>query len=140
MVFGKVTPGRGYIHERPSHRSLQTRLVLVFSQRLSSFAGKDPAVDPALAAYRFAAQYVLESSIRLVRGRAYISVQLIDGLTGRYLWAERFEAIHSRGIGTDGQNRGQNCLLLSQSLIFMTEDMRAKSKSPESFSAWGVSI
>jgi DNA-binding winged helix-turn-helix (wHTH) protein/tetratricopeptide (TPR) repeat protein len=108
---------------------------LVFSQRLSSFAGKDPAVDPALAVYRFAAQYVLESSIRLVRGRAYISVQLIDGLTGRYLWAERFEQFIAEGL-TLTDKIADRIAAAVQSLMFMTEDMRAKSKSPEDFSAW----
>jgi DNA-binding winged helix-turn-helix (wHTH) protein/tetratricopeptide (TPR) repeat protein len=121
------------------HEDLLTALsrpgwFIVLSPR-PSFADKFLAADPAAVASKFSAQYALESGIRLVQDRTYISVQLVDGLSGRYLWAQRFEQFISEGLALSDKVAHRIATAV-QFWIFTTEDMRANSKSPESFSAW----
>jgi TolB-like protein len=100
-----------------------------------SFAGNGQTIDPMLAAHKFAAHYVLESSIRLAHERAYISARLVDGLDGGYLWAERFEQFISHGSALTSKISDRFAAAV-QYWIFTTEDMRARCESPAAFSTW----
>jgi TolB-like protein/DNA-binding SARP family transcriptional activator len=59
--------------------------------RASSFTYKGRAVDPRQVARELCVRYVLEGSVRKAASRVRIAGQLIDGLTGAHLWADRFE-------------------------------------------------
>ena len=59
--------------------------------RNSSFAYKDKAVDIKQVARELGAGYVLEGSVRKGGARVRITAQLIDGLHGHHLWAERYD-------------------------------------------------
>ena len=59
--------------------------------RNSCFAYKDRAVDIKQAARELGAGYVLEGSVRKGGTRVRITAQLIDGLHGHHLWAERYD-------------------------------------------------
>jgi adenylate cyclase len=59
--------------------------------RNSTFAYKGQSPDIREVARALGANYVLEGSIRQGRGRARITVQLIDAATGNHVWAERFD-------------------------------------------------
>src|SRR5262245_4074900 len=59
--------------------------------RNSSFAFRDSSVDVREIAKRLNARYVVEGSHRQVGHRIRITAQLIDGTTGRCIWAERYE-------------------------------------------------
>ena len=59
--------------------------------RNSSFVFKGQSVDIREAALRLGVRYVLEGSVRKAGSRVRINVQLIDGLSGGHLWAERYD-------------------------------------------------
>ena len=59
--------------------------------RNSTFAYKGQAVDVNQVGRELGVRYVLEGSVRKAGGRVRITAQLIDALTGTYLWADRFE-------------------------------------------------
>ncbi|MFQ5954958.1 MAG: adenylate/guanylate cyclase domain-containing protein [Kiloniellales bacterium] len=59
--------------------------------RNSTFAYKDQSPDVRQVASDLDARYVLEGSVRKAGNRVRITAQLIDGSTGKHLWAERFD-------------------------------------------------
>jgi adenylate cyclase len=59
--------------------------------RNSSFVYKGQAVDVKQVARELGVRYVLEGSVRKGGNRVRITGQLIDGLTGAHLWADRFD-------------------------------------------------
>jgi adenylate cyclase len=59
--------------------------------RNSSFAYKSRAVDVRKIGHELGVRYLLEGSVRKIGGRVRITAQLVDGLTGGHLWAERYD-------------------------------------------------
>jgi adenylate cyclase len=59
--------------------------------RNSSFTYKGKAVKVQQVAEDLGVQYVLEGSVQRSKERIRINVQLIDAITGRHLWAERYD-------------------------------------------------
>jgi TolB-like protein len=57
----------------------------------STFAFKGRAVKIQDASRELGARYILEGSVQRSNGRLRITAQLVDGHTGRQLWAERYE-------------------------------------------------
>ncbi|MGK0168657.1 MAG: adenylate cyclase [Gammaproteobacteria bacterium] len=68
----------------------QWRLFPVIA-RNSTFTYKGRAVDIVQAAAELGAGYVVEGSIRRGSDRVRVTAQLIDGKTGRHVWAERVD-------------------------------------------------
>jgi TolB-like protein/class 3 adenylate cyclase/tetratricopeptide (TPR) repeat protein len=67
-----------------------TRWLFVIA-RNSSFTYKGRPVDVKQASRELGVRYVLEGSVRKAANRVRITAQLIDGLNGAHLWAERFD-------------------------------------------------
>jgi len=59
--------------------------------RQSTFFYKGKPVKIKQVSEEFGVQYVLEGSVQRSADRIRITAQLIDALTGRHLWAERYE-------------------------------------------------
>jgi adenylate cyclase len=59
--------------------------------RQSSFAYKNKAVTAQQVAEELGVQYLVEGSIERTSNQFRISAQLIDALTGRLVWADRYE-------------------------------------------------
>jgi len=59
--------------------------------RNSTFAYKGKAVKVQKVAEELGVRYVLEGSVQKSEDRVRILVQLIDALTGRHLWSERYD-------------------------------------------------
>ncbi len=59
--------------------------------RNSTFAYKGQSPDVRMVARELGARYVLEGSVRRAGKRLRITGQLIDGLSGNHLWAEKFD-------------------------------------------------
>jgi len=57
----------------------------------SSFAYKGKPANLREVSRELGVRYVLEGSVQRSEGRVRISAQLIDGPTGRHLWAERYQ-------------------------------------------------
>jgi len=59
--------------------------------RNSSFSYKGKSSDVRQVGRELGVRYVLEGSIRRAGNRIRITAQLIDSLTGRHIWAERYD-------------------------------------------------
>jgi adenylate cyclase len=59
--------------------------------RNSSFAYKGQAPDIRKVSRELGVRYVLEGSVRRAASRVRINAQMIDGVTGGHLWAERYD-------------------------------------------------
>jgi adenylate cyclase len=59
--------------------------------RNTSFTFKGPAVDIARVARELGVRYVVEGSVRKAGQRVRITAQLIEALSGRHLWADRYD-------------------------------------------------
>jgi TolB-like protein/Tfp pilus assembly protein PilF len=59
--------------------------------RNSSFTYKGRAVDVKQVGRELGVRYVLEGSVRKAANRIRITGQLVDGITGAHLWADRFD-------------------------------------------------
>ena len=59
--------------------------------RNSSFSYRGRAVDVKQVAHELGVRYVLEGSIRVSGDRMRVTGQLIEGVLGRHLWADKFD-------------------------------------------------
>jgi adenylate cyclase len=59
--------------------------------RQSSFSYKGKPVKVKQVSEELGVQYVLEGSVQRSGDRIRINAQLINALTGRHIWAERYE-------------------------------------------------
>jgi adenylate cyclase len=59
--------------------------------RNSSFAYKGRAVDARVVCAELGVRYLLEGSVRREGNRLRITVQLIDGVSGGHVWADRYD-------------------------------------------------
>jgi TolB-like protein len=66
---------------------------LTVTSRSSSDAVRnvDPPLDAASMAAKLAVAALLEGSVARDRGRLRVAVQLVDGTTGKVMWAERYD-------------------------------------------------
>ena len=61
------------------------------SARNSSFQFKGKSVDIPQVARQLKVSHVLEGSVRKAGGKVRITAQLIDGVSGNHIWAERYD-------------------------------------------------
>jgi adenylate cyclase len=59
--------------------------------RNSTFVYKDKAVDVKQVGRDLGTRYVLEGSVRRTNQRVRVTVQLVETVTGRHLWAEKYD-------------------------------------------------
>ena len=59
--------------------------------RNSTFQYKGQAVDVKQIAHKLGVQFILEGSVRRIGDQVRINTQLIDGISGGQLWAERYD-------------------------------------------------
>jgi adenylate cyclase len=64
---------------------------LAVASRNSTFLFKGKAVDVQRVSRELDSRFVVEGSVRRLGERIRITVQLIDGETGKHVWAERFD-------------------------------------------------
>ena len=64
---------------------------LMVISRNSTFVYKGKAVNVQEVARTFGVHYVVEGSVRKIGSRVRITVQLIDAMTDRHVWAERYD-------------------------------------------------
>jgi adenylate cyclase len=61
--------------------------------RNSTFTYKGKAVKIQQVAEELGVRYVLEGSVQISKNRLRVTAQLIDAITGRHVWVERFDRI-----------------------------------------------
>jgi adenylate cyclase len=59
--------------------------------RTTSFSLRDAATTAPQIAERLGVTHVLEGSVRKAGGRVRVTAQLVDGVSGAHLWAERYD-------------------------------------------------
>ena len=103
--------------------------------RNSAFSFKGQSPDVRRVARELDARYVVEGSLRKVGERIRLTVQLVEGATGKHIWAERYDRNLSDIFDLQDE--------LTQTLVGAIEPELAKAeqgmarvKSPELLSAW----
>jgi adenylate cyclase len=87
-------PEQGYFSDGISEditTDLSKISALGVTARNTAFTFKDRAVNVCEVARELGVSHVLEGSVRKVGDRVRINAQLIDGLTGEHVWAERYD-------------------------------------------------
>jgi TolB-like protein/tetratricopeptide (TPR) repeat protein len=107
--------------------------------RNSTFVYKGRAVDVRAVARDLGVRYVLEGSVRRSGDKVRIAAQLIEGVNGAHLWAERFEG--AVGDIFDFQDEITRSVIgLIEPRIRQAEIERARRKRPESVDAWDLYV
>jgi adenylate cyclase len=87
-------PGKEYLSDGITEQIITSlsKLPRVFViSRTSTFSYKDKPVKVQQVAEELGVRYVLEGSVQQSGDKIRITAQLIDALTGRHLWAQRYE-------------------------------------------------
>lgn len=105
--------------------------------RASSFVYKGRAVDAREVATQLGVRYLLDGSVRRSGDEVRVSAQLIDGESGRQLWAEKFDGAVTRVF--DFHDRITTSVIgLIEPRIRLAEIERSRAKRPESIDAWDL--
>ncbi len=103
--------------------------------RNSTFAFKGKSPDVRKVAQELGARYVLEGSVRKSGNRLRITGQLIDGLSGNHLWAEKFDRDFNDIFAVQDEITTRIVAAIEPELS--SEEMRQVVKRPPgNFGAW----
>ena len=105
--------------------------------RNSTFAYKGRAVDVRKVAKELGVRYVLEGSVRKAGSRVRVTAQLIDGDTGKHVWANRYDREFDDVFSVQDELTETIVGALDPELG-KAERERAKAKRPENLDAWDV--
>jgi TolB-like protein len=110
------------------------RWLLVVS-RNSSFTYKSEVVDVGEVGRALGVRYVLEGSVRRLKGRTRVTGQLIHATTGAYICAERYD-LRLSDILSHHDETPQVLAASIASAIVKAERQRTLRKHPEELGAW----
>lgn len=103
--------------------------------RSSTFTYKGKVVDVRQVARELGVRYVLEGSVRRGSGRARVTAQLIDALTGAHMWAERYDC-DLTDIFAVQDTITESVAAVIEPALAHAERQRVLRKPPESLDAW----
>jgi TolB-like protein len=107
------------------------------ASRNCSFAYKGKEIDAQHITKSLGIRFLLQGSVRSIDGRHRVCIQLVDALTDRNVWAERYDCENINNI----QNKISEEIASSiEPLIYQTEHLRAEGKSIEELSAWECTL
>jgi TolB-like protein len=107
--------------------------------RNSTFVYKGRAVDVREVSRDLGARYVLEGSVRRSGDKVRIAAQLIDGVSGAHLWADKFEG--AIGDIFDFQDEITKSVIgVIEPQIRKAEIERSRRKRPDSLDAWDLYV
>ena len=86
-------------------------------------------------AQKLGVRYVVEGSVRKVGNRVRIVAQLIDGISGKHIWAERYERDLEDVFALQDEITETNVARIEPE-IGTIESRRAKQKPPQNLDAW----
>lgn len=112
----------------------KNRWLLVIA-RNSVFAFKGKSADVRRIAEELGANYVVEGSVRKAGNRVRITAQLIDAVTGKHIWAERYDRDLEDIFAVQDEITGTVAATVEPELGSV-EQQRAQRKSPQSLDAW----
>ena len=71
--------------------ALSRSALLFVISRISSFTYRDSALDVRRISSELGVRYILEGSVRKAGERIRVTAQLIDGINGSHVWAEKYD-------------------------------------------------
>ncbi|MBT5192553.1 MAG: hypothetical protein HN732_17195 [Rhodospirillaceae bacterium] len=107
--------------------------------RNSSFTYKGRAVDVTQVSRELGVRYVLEGSVRKAGNRIRITAQLIDGISGDHIWAEKYD----RDLDDIFELQDEISLNIVSSIgvpIFASEAKRTQKRAISDLSIWDLQI
>jgi len=107
--------------------------------RNTTFTYKGQSVDVARVARELGVRYVLEGSVQRSGDRARITAQLIDGETGRHIWAERYDRMLDDVLIVQDEI-AENISGAIEPQMASAENIRTQRKSEQSLDAWDLAI
>lgn len=107
--------------------------------RNSSFSYKGTSPDVRQVAKELGVQYILEGSVRKAANRVRITAQLIDGLSGRHVWAEKYDRNLEDIFAVQDEITGAIVGEVAPSFI-SAEARRIESKPPGNLDAWDYAM
>ena len=107
--------------------------------RNSTFAYKGKVPDIRQVARELGVRYVLEGSVRKSGEQLRVTGQLIDATTGNHIWAERYDRPASEIFAVQDEITASVVAAIEPQL-YAAEELRLKSKPPESLDAWGCVV
>jgi TolB-like protein/Flp pilus assembly protein TadD len=105
--------------------------------RNSTFAYKGSSVDVRKVAQELGVRYVLEGSVRKAGNRVRVTAQLIDGDTGKHVWAHRYERDFDDVFALQDELT-ETIVGVLEPELGKAERARAKAKRPENLDAWDL--
>jgi adenylate cyclase len=105
--------------------------------RQSTFAYKDRSVDVRAVAKELGVKYVLEGSVRKAGDRIRVTAQLIDGNTGKHVWASRYDREYEDVFALQDEI-AETIVGAVEPELGKAERERAKAKRPENLDAWDL--
>ena len=103
--------------------------------RNSTFTYKNKSVDIKQAARELDARYLLEGSVRKGGQRIRITAQLIDGVSGHHIWAERYDRELDDIFEVQDEITQRITAIVAPELV-KAEVKRSIAKRPEDLDAW----
>ncbi|MFT5173733.1 MAG: adenylate cyclase [Gammaproteobacteria bacterium] len=103
--------------------------------RNTMFSYKGQSWDVKAVAMELGVRYLLEGSVRKAGNRVRVSAQLVEGLTGNQLWAERYDRDLEDIFSVQDEITG-NVVSAIEPALTRAEWGRAKTKNPENLDAW----
>jgi adenylate cyclase len=92
-------------------------------------------IDPRGIGQRLGIRYLLEGSVRLAAGRAWISARLIELPSGKHLWAHRYDRVVADA--QLAQDEIANALAAAVDVVVVSADQQQiLHKSPDNLPAW----
>lgn len=107
--------------------------------RNSTFTYKKKATDIRVVAKELGVRYVLEGSIRKSANRVRVTTQLVDALTGKHIWAERYDRM-LEDIFAVQEEVTQSIVAAIAPQIAAAELAIARRSRPGSLSAYEVAL
>jgi len=103
--------------------------------RNSSFSYKGKSVDVRTVSRELGVRYVLEGSVRRSGDQIRINAQLVDGISGGHLWAERFDGTMADVFALQDHVNRKIVTALEVSLTAADEKrlVQAETTSPEAY-------
>lgn len=107
--------------------------------RNSSFAFRGKSPDIRHVARELGVRYVLEGSVRKAGERLRVTSQLIDAANGSHIWAERYDRPATDIFALQDEITA-NVVAAIEPQVYAAENLRLRSKPPESLDAWGCVV
>ena len=107
--------------------------------RNSSFTYKGRAVDIRQVGRELGVRYVLEGSVRKGGNRVRITAQLIDAVSGKHLWADRYDGELTDIFALQDEITRKVVAAIEPKLM-EAEGIRSQNRSAEDLGAWDMLI